>query len=137
MAVLLMFNDSAEYTIGTLVENLKLKKEVLVQVVQALVKFQLLEMTGGESGRKSPSTESSSSIDKDAKDATPDLPDDALLRLNTKFSKYALTLHCHRLHVATFLARSSRWTCLRRCSEPRCDKNRSRSTRTSRRTAKS
>lgn len=88
MALLLMFNESVEYTIGALVEILKLKKEVLVQVVQALVKFQLLELAGGDSGRKSPSTESSSSVDKDAaKDAPPDLPDDAILRLNTSFSK--------------------------------------------------
>ena len=45
MAVMLLFNTSVEYSIGELVDSLKLRKDVLVQVVQALVKFQLLELT--------------------------------------------------------------------------------------------
>uniref|UniRef100_A0A914W2H4 Cullin family profile domain-containing protein n=1 Tax=Plectus sambesii TaxID=2011161 RepID=A0A914W2H4_9BILA len=101
MALLLMFNESVEYTIGTLVENLKLKKEVLVQVVQALVKFQLLELVGGDSGRKSPSTESSSSVDKEAKEVTPDLPDDAVLRLNTSFSNKKLKVDLSKTVLRT------------------------------------
>ena len=81
MALLLMFNESVEYTIDTLVENLKLKKEVLVQVVQALVKFQLLELVSEESDCKS------SFIDKGLKGEAPVLLDDAIVRLNTSFSK--------------------------------------------------
>uniref|UniRef100_A0A914XPN3 Uncharacterized protein n=1 Tax=Plectus sambesii TaxID=2011161 RepID=A0A914XPN3_9BILA len=81
-----MFNELIEYTIGTLVENLKLKKEVLVQVVQTLVKIQLLEFVGGDSDRKWSSVGSLSRVDKGLKGETPDLPGDTIIRLNTSFS---------------------------------------------------
>ena len=85
MALLLIFNESVEYTIGTLVENLKLKKEVLVQVIDSLVKFQLLELVGEDFGRKSPSTKSSF-VDKDMEGETPSFPDETVIRLKTSFS---------------------------------------------------
>uniref|UniRef100_A0A914W5Q5 Cullin family profile domain-containing protein n=2 Tax=Plectus sambesii TaxID=2011161 RepID=A0A914W5Q5_9BILA len=101
MALLLMFNESVEYTIGMLVENLKLKKEVLVQVVQALVKIQLLKLVGGDFVRKSPSTESSSSIDKDFNGETPDLPDGTIIRLNTSFSNKKLKTDLSKMVLRT------------------------------------
>uniref|UniRef100_A0A914X965 Cullin family profile domain-containing protein n=1 Tax=Plectus sambesii TaxID=2011161 RepID=A0A914X965_9BILA len=101
MALLLMFNESVEYTIGTLVENLKMKKEVLVQVVQALVKIQLLEFFLADSNRKSPSAESLSSVDKDLKGETFDFPDDTIVRLNTLFSNKKLKVDLSKLVLRT------------------------------------
>ncbi len=78
MAVLLMFNDSLQYSIGTLVESLKLKKDVLVQVALALVKCQLLLLEDA--------TYTAADM---ARDVIPDLADTAVLKLNTAFSRYS------------------------------------------------
>uniref|UniRef100_A0A914W5X7 Cullin family profile domain-containing protein n=1 Tax=Plectus sambesii TaxID=2011161 RepID=A0A914W5X7_9BILA len=95
MSLLLMFNESVEYTIGTLVETLKLKKEVLVQVIDSLVKFQLLELVSEESDCKS------SFIDKGLKGAAPVLLDDAIVRLNTSFSNKKLKVDLSKAALRT------------------------------------
>uniref|UniRef100_A0A914W0B5 Cullin family profile domain-containing protein n=1 Tax=Plectus sambesii TaxID=2011161 RepID=A0A914W0B5_9BILA len=99
MALLLMFNESVEYTIGTLVENLKLKKEVLVQVILALVKIQLLELVGRDSGHKSSSTELFLSTNKDMEGETSDMTDDIIIRLNTSFSNKKLKVHLSKARL--------------------------------------
>jgi hypothetical protein len=72
-----MFNDLLQYSIGTLVECLKLKKDILVQVALTLVKCQLLLLDD---------------VTYAAADMTcdiiPDLADAAVLKLNTAFSRY-------------------------------------------------
>uniref|UniRef100_A0A914X4Z2 Cullin family profile domain-containing protein n=1 Tax=Plectus sambesii TaxID=2011161 RepID=A0A914X4Z2_9BILA len=100
MALLFVFNESVEYTIGTLVKNLKLQKEVLVQVVHALVKIQLFELVGEDFGSKAPSKESSF-VEKDLMGETPDLSNDAIIRLNTAFSSKKLKVDLSKMVLRT------------------------------------
>uniref|UniRef100_A0A914WUN3 Cullin family profile domain-containing protein n=1 Tax=Plectus sambesii TaxID=2011161 RepID=A0A914WUN3_9BILA len=72
-----------------------LKKEVLVRVVEALVKFQLLELVSKESDCKS------SFIDKGLKGEAPVFLDDAIVRLNTSFSNKKLKVDLSKAVLRT------------------------------------
>ena len=48
MAILLQFNTETTYTIGTICENTDIKDELIMQVLQILLKVKLLTTTDDE-----------------------------------------------------------------------------------------
>ncbi|OZC06306.1 hypothetical protein X798_06707, partial [Onchocerca flexuosa] len=74
MAVLMMYNENTEMTLQQICDNTKLRHEIVTQIVQALVKMELLSIVGPK-------------IDIDA-----NTPLSTVLRLNSDFSNEELKI---------------------------------------------
>uniref|UniRef100_A0A8R1U234 CULLIN_2 domain-containing protein n=1 Tax=Onchocerca volvulus TaxID=6282 RepID=A0A8R1U234_ONCVO len=89
MAVLMLFNENTEMTLQQICDNTNLEHEVVIQIVQALVKGELLSVAG-------------SKIDIDA-----NTPLSTVLRLNSEFSSKKLKIDLSKMMTRAAIPRET------------------------------